>query len=182
MDTEGTPTQELAALLVDDQWRIVDTYHAFAACKTTDDTFSRRHLHGLEIHILYSIGFPNEEALLFDFLRWAASKKVDTFFVNDPTKERKLFPQLHVEDVRLPMWVARVGLPSYLFALEAKRNQLPIKGAVCGAMIHGAFETFVYPNPHAPSDADILKSIHGFHCALYDSFMIYLYVKHRVGI
>ena len=84
MDTEGTPTQELAALLVDDQWRIVDTYHAFAACKTTDDTFSRRHLHGLEIHILYSIGFPNEAALLFDFLRWAASKKVDTFFANDP--------------------------------------------------------------------------------------------------
>lgn len=177
MDSEGNPTQELSAILVDDNWKIVDVYHAYAACRTTDDSFCRRHLHGLEVHILHSIGFPHETALTTNFQQWLASKSVDNIFANDPKKERQLFPNLCVQDVGLPVWVARVGLRAYQVALEAKRFQLPIKDTVCGSWVHGAFQSAVRSNKRNPTDTDMLKIYHGFHCSLYDSYMIYLYMK-----
>ena len=177
MDTEGTPTQELSALLVNDQWEIVSVYHAYAACKPMDDIFCRRHLHGLDLRVLFTLGFPNEHVLIVDFLRWLSLYPVDMILANDPTKERQLFPHLHVEDVGLPLWVLRVGLPAYRVALEAKHKQLPILGAMCGAWAHSAFITPVYSKRPIPSDTDIIKYNHGFHCSLYDSLMIYLYIK-----
>ena len=177
MDTEGNPTQELSALLVNDQWEIVGVYHAYASCKPTDDIFCRRHLHGLDLRVLFTFGFPNESDLIADFQRWLSAYPVETILANDPKKERQLFPHLRVKDVKLPIWVARVGLPAYRLALQAKHQQLPILGAVCGAWVHSAFVSSVRSKRSIPCDTDILKRNHGFHCSLYDSFMIYLYIK-----
>ena len=177
MDTEGTPTQELAALLVDDSWNIVKAYHAFAACDPKEDQFCRQHLHGLNLNFLMLYGFPSETILLSDFERWLDVHPIDCIFANDPKKERLLFPHLPVMDVGLPLWVARVGLPSYKFAQEAKRVSCGIRGAMYGAWAHGAFTSAAHSRITHPTDTDILKIRHGYHCALYDSYMIYLYLK-----
>ena len=177
IDSEGCPTQELSAILVDDQWTIVKVYHAYAACNVTDDTFCRYHLHGLNLNLLQRVGFPNEASLIADFQRWLSHYPIDVIMANDPKKERLLFPHLPVQDVGLPMWLLRVGLPSYRTALDSKRRMLPINGVVCGPWVHSAFRCAVCSNFHRPSDTDILKRIHGYHCSLYDTYMIYLYVK-----
>ena len=177
MDTEGSPTQELSALLVNDQWEIVAVYHAYAACSPTEDIFCRRHLHGLNLQVLFALGFPNESALIADFQRWLTLFPVDTILANDPKKERQLFPHLCVKDVSLPVWVGRVGLPAYQAALKAKCLELPILGVSCGSWAHSAFVSSVRSKRCNPSDTDILKCNHNFHCSLYDSLMIYLYIK-----
>ena len=181
MDTEGTPIQELSALLVNQRWEIVCVYHAYAACRDTDDVFCRRHLHGLDLDILHHYGFPNERELLADFERWLSHHPVNKIYANDPRKERQLFPHLLVEDIQLPVWVVRVGLPAYHMAQEAKRRQMPILGAVCGGAAHAAFVSAIRSKHRLPTDSDIVKGKHGFHCSLYDSLMIYLYAAHLVN-
>ena len=144
-----------------------------------DDVFCRRHLHGLDLDILHRFGFPNESQLLTDFQRWLSEHSVDKIYANDPRKERQLFPHLHVEDIQLPLWVVRVSLPAYRMAQEAKRRQLAILGTSCSAAAHAAFVSAIRSKHRLPTDTDILKWNHGFHCSLYDSLMIYLYAAHQ---
>ena len=173
MDTEGCPTQELSALLVDDTWSVVETYHGFARCGAHEDVFCRRHLHGLNLEVLRTNGFDNEKDLLEHFSGWLERFPVRKIYANDPRKERELFPHLTVEDVGLPNWTVRASLPAYQIALSAKNAEMKICGGKCRKWAHSSFQCAVNARKNNPSDVDIIKRHHGYHCSFYDSLMIF---------
>ena len=98
MDCEGEPVQELSAIAMDScSYQIVSVYHQHAKCDPNADSWARKHIHGLNQQYLQDYGFSNECALLIDFKRWLAAFNVVSTFCNDPTKEKKLFPNLIIE-------------------------------------------------------------------------------------
>ena len=76
IDSEGEPIQELSALEMNFKSKeIVDVFHGHAF--TTElDSFSRRHVHGLNPVLLKKTGYENTYKLLKAFHSWRKINRV----------------------------------------------------------------------------------------------------------
>ena len=59
VDIEGTPMQELAAIVCNDAHNIIDVFHAFVFYPFEVDLWSRLHVHGLNPEYLRREGYLN---------------------------------------------------------------------------------------------------------------------------
>ena len=86
---EGSPAQEVAALEIN-RWtnEIVDVFHAFAFTEE-DDSFARKHIHGLNKSYLKAKGFPNEASLLAILKIWLEQSLIRMSSVMTLTKNLK---------------------------------------------------------------------------------------------
>ena len=174
MDTEGIPTQELCAIVVDiENFTIADTYHKFAFAR--GDNWSRRNIHGLNSNFLYHFGFPNATALQKDFDKWKSNYNIVKVFENCPNSMSNHFFD-NVTDLRLPLWVDRINERSHIMANRLKESNLPICDVNCSTEIHSSYKPYLTFN-RCRNLAQRCKLQHGFHCALYDTFELYLYFK-----
>ena len=168
MDCEGEPVQELSAIAMDNwSYQIVSVYHEHAKCDPNADSWARKHIHGLNQQYLQDHGFSNECALLIDFKRWLAAFNVVCIFCNDPTKEKKLFPNLIINDILLPPWDSRVNQHYHEVTKRFKELSVPILNVRCSRYIHN--QCFF------PPYLNTAKVMFGHHCSLYDSYQLYLF-------
>ena len=77
VDCEGEPLQEFTALYVNvEKQLIVDVFHRHVCYPFTydKDSFSRRHIHGLNRDFLSKNGLSNESVLLLHFRKWLSER------------------------------------------------------------------------------------------------------------
>ena len=93
IDMEGTPVQELSALMMDiTQRRVIAAYHKHAYCSPTIDRWARYHIHGLDPSILKDIGFTCEDQLISDFKIWYQTfSQIESIYGNNPAKESNYY-------------------------------------------------------------------------------------------
>lgn len=173
LDTEGLPIQELAALEMNIiTCEIVDSYHDFAH-EYTDDSFARKHVHGLNPKHFSKKGFPLEADLLNDFRKWLESKRYTRIFAHAPGTERKAFNnELIITNLDLPMWTVRRYEPYHVMAKSFKDNMVALAGKRCSKKAHSFYE--VPPYGKGSLESYQAKLEHEFHCALYDAYELYL--------
>ena len=170
LDMEGTPIQELSAIHMNALTKqIVDVYHAHANTYK-DDSWSRLHIHGLNLFYLERYGFHNEEALIHNFKDWLRPKDVLNIYANDPKKESQLL-NMRVTDLGLPPWAKRVYQPYHQMAVSFKQDFIPILDKRCCLEVHSMYRR--YPMKRL-SATELAKRDHGFHCSLYDAYELYL--------
>ena len=177
IDCEGEPVQELTAIEVRrSDFAIVDVFHAHANVPNrTDDLWSRKHVHGLDLDFLNDHGFPSENELCAAFHVWFSKRNSDTNFANNPGKEIK-FLNIPIANVELPPWVERANCPAHRTALTFKKLQTPIGNAACFSNIHARYNL---PRKYDNDDARWLaKKEWGYHCSLYDAYEAYLHFSH----
>ena len=178
IDSEGEPVQELSAICVNTEtFQIISVFHRYAQCPLPDeDYYSRRFIHGLNIDFLMCHGFPSVRELTSALCRW-----IDNlprfhnyfFFANDPTKERHLFPFLHIEDVKLPQWRVRIHTKPHIMAKAAKDNAASVLDCSCSATaVHSAYDPSHRPECSL-SPSTLAKLSSGHHCSLYDVMECY---------
>ena len=167
---EGTPIQELSAIHMNAFTRqIVDVYHAHATCHRAD-IWPRLHIHGLNPNYLERYGFPDEESLINDFKEWLRPKDVLSIYANNPAKEVGVL-NMPIMDVGIPPWAERVYQSYHQMAIAFKSEFIPILDKRCCPEVHSCFKR--YPIKRL-SEGEIAKRDHGFHCALYDTYELYL--------
>lgn len=170
IDSEGESVQELAAIEVDiNTLEIVDSYHAFAK-SATDDTFARCYVHGLNPILLDDEGFTSENELISHFKTWLSKKPHVAIFGHAPQRERKLL-KLNIIDMFLDKWIERKDQPSHKISKVFKDHMVSIAGKRCSHHAHSW-----YRSPPAKTNVQtyMAKLEHGFHCALYDAYELYL--------
>ena len=167
---EGTSIQEMSAIQMNALTRqIVDVYHAYAM-STDDDSYARKHIHGLNPYFLFHKGFPTEDSLIKNFRSWLRGKDILALFANDPAKEKSVL-NLNINDMSLPPWTERIRQPSHEVSLAFKNNFIPVLDKRCCKAAHNDFVAYpLFKN----NDTEIAKSQHGFHCSLYDAYELYL--------
>ena len=179
IDTEGLPVQELAALCLKDGFEIIDGYVQYAQCSPSIDSYSRKYIHGLNVHFLQKHGFPNEMELAANFKTWLKKYPNAALFANNPSHERKLLHLPNIQDIGLPNWCNRWKLPSYQLALSAKNRCEFIKDFSCNiSIIHSCFHPSIVN--HKNSEKTLIKKKHGVHCAFYDCLELCLFYKWNV--
>ena len=167
---EGASVQELSAIQMNAFTRqIVDVYHAYAR-SYHPDSWSRSHIHGLNMTFLQNHGFASEEALLHDFKTWLRGKNVLAMYANDPSKESSVL-NLPIKDMCMPPWAERIYQPYHQMSLTFKREFIPILDKRCCAEAHCSF--IKYPLKRV-TETEIAKRDYGFHCSLYDAYELYL--------
>ena len=170
MDAEGTPLQELAAIEVNRKTNaIIDVFHAFAETDS-DDSFARRHIHGLNKRYLKKSGFPSEACLISVFKLWLAQKGDLQIFCNDAQKEQKSLG-LKIGELKLLPWAERRHCASHVMALRYKELSIPILKESCTPAAHSDFVSAITSSSN--HDTNIAKARHGYHCALYDVLELY---------
>lgn len=168
MDCEGEPVQELSAIAMNNwTYEIVSVYHQHANCNPQEDEWSRKHVHGLNQQYLQDFGFCDENSLLSDFKKWLATFNVACIFCNNPGKERKLFPNLIINDILLPPWINRVNQHYHEVTKRFKELSIPILNVRCSKYIHNQCKF--------PPFLDTPKVAFGHHCSLYDCYELYLF-------
>jgi hypothetical protein len=168
MDCEGEPVQELSAIAMNNwTYQIVSVYHQHANCDPNVDQWARKHIHGLNLKYLQDYGFSCESALLIDFKRWLAAFNVIRIFCNNPGKERKVFPNLIIDDILLPPWDSRVNQHYHEVTKRFKDLCVPILSVRCSSYVHN--QCFF------PPYLNTAKVLYGYHCSLYDSYQLYLF-------
>ena len=106
MDTEGEPIQELAAIEMDiETCETKDDFHNFAYCRGLD-TFSRLHVHGLNVKYLERHGYPIEDSLIIAFNQWLKREPVVKIVANAAYKKAHAL-SLRVYDAGLSPWADR---------------------------------------------------------------------------
>ena len=174
MDGEGTPIQELAAIEVNCKTdSILDVFHAFAYTES-DDSFARKHIHGLNLDYLKEKGFPSETELLAEFHKWLANKPDVKILANGAHKEKEALG-LPVQEFSLLPWAQRVKCSSHKYALELKDNNRSIlckhrPEIKCCDLAHSSFVSAAYSKNALTM---LAKVNHGYHCALYDVIELY---------
>lgn len=178
LDCEGEPTQELTALLVDESSKkIVDVFHRFVRYPfdIDFDSFSRDHVHGLDLKFLSIHGLKSEHDLIKEFHKWLSNHVgIDVFYAHSPFKEKQLL-SLDIRDVCLKMWSERDFLQSHSVALAWKMNALPVNNVTC-TDAHASFKRFRPKNVQKLSKGDIVKMKFSHHCSLYDCVECFLYL------
>lgn len=171
MDTEGTPIQELAALEMKSQTReIVSVFHGYAKTELTD-SFARNFVHGLNPLFLKQEGLDSESDLIAAFKDWLSTKSYSKLLSNGPDKECKAL-SIKVENFPLLPWRERKNEMSHQLALRFKKLQVAILGRQCLSTSHSSFICA----PSCKNDETYeAKNEHGHHCALYDSYELYLH-------
>ena len=176
LDSEGEPTQELSAIAMSvANHHILDIYHAYAQRNYPDD-YARRHVHGLNSAFLKSNGFANEAALVENFKKWLRGRDIICMYANNPDKERKFLDIQSICDMNYPCWIDRVPLLSHKTALQFKRLTVPVTAINCFVSCpRAAHKDFAfYPTPRQ-SPTELVKKDFGYHCALYDTYALYLH-------
>ena len=173
MDCEGDPVQELSALAMDSvTHQIVSVYHKHAFCNPEEDAWCRINIHGLNPDFLKDYGFHNDDELIIDFKKWLQCFNVTCIYANNPSKERQLLPNHRLRDICIPIWEIRMKQPYHETALRFKQLNVPIGNVRCSNYVHSRFITRYYI---VPSRKELGKILHGFHCALYDCYELYLF-------
>ena len=146
----------------------MDVFHGFARTEEKD-SFSRKRVHGLNKNYVDLIGFVSEAALLAAFKSWLFPKQCIALYANGAKREEEMLG-LHVTEFQLAPWVERKNRISHQIALRYKELFIPVCGIDCLPVAHSAFES-----PPASSNSEIVaaKTLHGFHCALYDCLELY---------
>ena len=182
MDGEGTPIQELAAIEVNCKtYSILDVFHAFAYTEV-DDSFARKHIHGLNIDYLKEEGFPSEAELIDAFQKWLANKPDVKILANGAHKERQALG-VPIHEFSLVPWAERVKCSAHRYALEMKDKNRSIlckhKSAVkCSDLAHSSFVSAA----HSKNALTTLAKVnHGYHCALYDVIELYFVFVNLFG-
>ena len=149
---------------------IVDVFHGHAF--TTElDSFSRRHVHGLNPVLLKKTGYENTYKLLKAFHSWRKNKQSVIVYGNNPTKESKEL-RLYMTDIGLDIWMMRDVKPYHEMALTFKKHSISICGKKCSKAMHSKFENAIV-RPY--NMGDTAKERHGYHCSLYDCYELYLF-------
>ena len=173
VDIEGMPMQELAAILYDDMTKeIVDIFHAFVFYPFEVDLWSRLHVHGLNSRYLRNRGYRNPNSLRHDFYAWMRQYSITHVYANNPKREERELKRLKFTNINIPSWEERIKDPAYNTALLYKKNGAPIGNRSCSEA-HSSFKGWKVTRS-VWNTADFVKSHHGYHCALYDAFHIYL--------
>ena len=161
---EGSPIQELAAIEINRKtFEIEDVFHAFAFTKE-DDSFARKHVHGLSKNYLKQEGFCSETSLLAKFRKWLVHKPNVRIFCNDAQKESKILG-IKLNEFKLLPWVERRNAVSHKVANRFKKLSIPILGRKCTPSAHACFVSA----PFCANPLNFLaKTEHHYHCALYD--------------
>ena len=120
---------------------------------------------------MFKNGLPSETDLINDFKAWIRQKPYVMLFANNPGKERKVL-NLNISDMPLLQWSERRWEASHKIALKFKQNMVAIAGKRCSTRAHDAFTCSITSKNYLTAAA---KREHGFHCALYDVFELYLY-------
>ena len=169
LDMEGTPVGELSAIQMNCLTReIVDVYHKHAKMDRAD-WWARHHIHGLDPYFLQTCGVASEDELLKEFKQWLHGKDILAFYANDPQKEDKALG-LVIYDMGLPIWKERVKSWPYQMARKFKDESIPVFNKSCDKTAHSAFRGY----PFCRTDTELAKFNHGYHCALYDAYELYL--------
>ena len=169
LDTEGTPTQELAAIEVNRVTHaIVDVFHGYAYTEP-EDKFAQQHIHGLNTAYLKEFGFSSEASLMKTFKMWIANKPHSIIFSNGADRERHELA-LDIREFKLLPWAQRKDCASHQLAIRYKELSIPILGQRCVQRAHSCFQS---PLSALNASAAIAKSRHGYHCALYDVMELY---------
>ena len=172
MDCEGEPVQELSAIAMDNEThRIVSVYHKHADCDPSLDFWARQNIHGLNVKYLSQCGFPNETVLIADFEKWLQSLNIKCMFANNPAKERHMLPKYEVFDILLPPWEKRIDMSYHEVANRFKELNLPVSSAQCSTYIHNQY----CRSRFFTTNSQVLKSLHGYHCSLFDCYEMYLF-------
>ena len=175
MDSEGIPTQEFCAIVVDIvNLAILDVYHKFAYA--SGDVWSRRNIHGLNTDYLHQFGFSNAHLLVNDFRKFVSNYKVVKVFENCPNSMSYDFFH-NIEDLRLPEWTIRIEESYHIIANRLKEIEYRICGVNCNSNIHSSYKPYLNFN-RCRKMSTRAKLQHGFHCALYDAYELYFYYKH----
>ena len=175
MDSEGIPTQEFCAIIADaDNLNVLDIYHKFAFA--SGDIWSRRNVHGLNTNFLRNFGFSNASILVNDFRKYISCYKVVKVFENCPNSVSYDFFH-YIEDIRLPNWTTRVNERYHIVSNRLKKsNSYIFDLANCNSHIHSSYKPYLNFN-RCRKLSERVKLEHGFHCALYDTFELYLFYK-----
>jgi len=174
VDCEGEPLQEFTALYVDVQKRLIlDVFHHHVCYPFTHDkdSFSRRHIHGLNRDFLSRHGLSDESALLLLFREWLSKRPYSCIYAHGPEREKR-FLSLPIQDVCLKPWKERIHCYSHQVALSLKLNFVPICGVTCHA--HDEV-TWKVNCKNVPSETDFAKKQFFHHCSLYDCVECFLY-------
>ena len=175
MDSEGIPMQEFCAIIVDiDTFDILKVYHKFAYA--SGDNWSRRNIHGLNTDYLYNFGFSNANLLVNDFRKCISDYRVVKVFENCPNSvSYDIFH--YIEDLRLPEWTTRVNQRYHILANRLKDSNCQIYNVKCNSNIHSSYRPYKTLRS-CRNESERVKLQHGFHCALFDAYELYLYFKH----
>ena len=170
IDSEGTPIQELSALEMDFNTReIIDVFHGYAYT-TENDSFARKHIHGLNTDFLLQNGYENMSSLITAFKVWLRERKHFMFYANDPGKEMQVL-KMYMTDIGLDKWINRIHKPYHHVAFYFKKRNIPILSKHCCAEAHSSYQN-AYVRPFNKSD--IAREQSGYHCSLYDCYEMYL--------
>lgn len=172
VDTEGNPTQELAAICFDViNLCVKDVYLQYAKPLPGPedmDWFARRHVHGLNRAYLEQHGFDTEEGLVADFHTWRQKHCINEIYAHAPEKEKRLL-NIPITDVHLPSWSERSKLACHRKAMRMKLMSEPIVDTFCiPSLVHAEYRG--WPKHH--SEGDFARQEFGVHCALFDCVAI----------
>lgn len=174
VDCEGEPLQEFTALYVNvEKQLIVDVFHRHVCYPFTydKDSFSRRHIHGLNRDFLSKNGLSNESVLLLHFRKWLSERPYTCIYAHAPDKEKR-FLSLPIQDVNLKPWKERIYCNSHQIALFMKLNFVKICDVSCHA--HD-FVSWKVKCKQSPSETDCAKKNFSYHCSLYDCVECFLF-------
>lgn len=172
MDSEGWPIQELSALAMDrNTHEVVDVFHGHAYTEE-EDSFARRHIHGLNRDFLINKGFHHHSQLINSFKEWLRNKNYLIIYGNAPSSEMAAL-EIEVSDIYMDKWAERVKQPYHQVALRFKNLFIPICGKSCCKQAHSSFQYIIVRRPN--NESDIARRQHGFHCSLYDVYELYLF-------
>lgn len=168
---EGTPVQELCAIQVDTNTNaIIDVFHEYGNF-CAQDFYARQHVHGLDKLFLRWNSVGSESELLELFLSWLKLKSYKAIYANNPAKEANVLG-LPILNFPLPNWVERQHKSFHRTAVSLKNHCKPIFMYVCCPL--DAHCSFLYPADHVNPERRLAKVEHGYHCALYDAYELYL--------
>ena len=171
IDSEGTPVQELAAILVDTiTMSIKDTFLQWAFPEVDTDWYARKHVHGLSRSFLRHHGLENEKKLLESFHAWRNQYTINEIFAHAPVKEEILL-NLKITDACLLPWAERDTTPAHRIALRMKNDACALNGIVCEMWrVHNEYKGW----PRLCGKGDYARSSFGPHCAWFDSIEVML--------
>ena len=173
VDFEGSPIIEAAAIAVDST-TIIDVFHGYASAHQ-HHSFPEYAIHGLCPLYLRENGHRRPEELLLELKNWLRRWPTARLVANGPGLEASILGR-RVDDAGLPPWVKRAELQCHKMAKHAKQTLFKINGVSCTGL-QGAHRRFRgWPKQRTPTD--LVKADGGHHCALYDCFELFLFMKY----
>lgn len=181
MDVEGAYVEEFAAIAVNSATlQIVDVFHEFAKAQAVDD-WSRKHVHGLNVHwLMENAKYENQTELTHAFQKWLCGKNVLCMFANGPGRERQVLGnRYNVRDLHFLPWSYREKRASHQMTLNFKRSWSPVHNKRCCYEAHSSFR---YVPVYRHSSSEEAKRRWGIHCALYDCAEAYFFWVEERGM